>query len=184
MAKLFETIGKLGLALAFGGGIVNSALFNGGCLLFFYWNKNPAGSCWQKLISWWHRNCSQPLCQAFGFFFYIFNVINNYFKSLLQLYIRDCVHLWYCCPDYNISEWFSCCLSNSWCRTPGCYIWPVPRSSGSCCWWRNPFPHSLGAKTHHLRLSISPTQRSCHHRQQRYINYCWFDACAFNLIYY
>lgn len=33
MAKVFETIGKLGLALAFGGGIVNSALFNGGCLL-------------------------------------------------------------------------------------------------------------------------------------------------------
>uniref|UniRef100_H3CB35 Prohibitin n=1 Tax=Tetraodon nigroviridis TaxID=99883 RepID=H3CB35_TETNG len=28
MAKLFETIGKLGLALAVGGGIVNSALFN------------------------------------------------------------------------------------------------------------------------------------------------------------
>lgn len=31
MAKLFESIGKLGLALAVGGGIVNSALFNGGC---------------------------------------------------------------------------------------------------------------------------------------------------------
>lgn len=30
MAKLFESIGKLGLALAIGGGIVNSALFNGG----------------------------------------------------------------------------------------------------------------------------------------------------------
>lgn len=31
MAKLFESIGKLGLALAIGGGVVNSALFNGGC---------------------------------------------------------------------------------------------------------------------------------------------------------
>lgn len=31
MAKLFESIGKLGLALAVGGGIANSALFNGGC---------------------------------------------------------------------------------------------------------------------------------------------------------
>lgn len=29
MAKLFESIGKLGLALAIGGGVVNSALFNG-----------------------------------------------------------------------------------------------------------------------------------------------------------
>uniref|UniRef100_A0A8B9RML6 Uncharacterized protein n=1 Tax=Astyanax mexicanus TaxID=7994 RepID=A0A8B9RML6_ASTMX len=29
MAKLFESIGKLGLALAVGGGVVNSALFNG-----------------------------------------------------------------------------------------------------------------------------------------------------------
>lgn len=29
MAKLFESIGKLGLALAIGGGIVNSALYNG-----------------------------------------------------------------------------------------------------------------------------------------------------------
>lgn len=29
MAKLFETIGKFGLALAIGGGVVNSALFNG-----------------------------------------------------------------------------------------------------------------------------------------------------------
>lgn len=36
MAKLFETIGKLGLALAVGGGIVNSALFNGGCFPVFY----------------------------------------------------------------------------------------------------------------------------------------------------
>ncbi len=33
MAKLFESIGKLGLALAIGGGVVNSALFNGG-----YWS--------------------------------------------------------------------------------------------------------------------------------------------------
>lgn len=32
MAKLFESIGKLGLALAIGGSVVNSALFNGGCL--------------------------------------------------------------------------------------------------------------------------------------------------------
>lgn len=31
MAKLFESIGKLGLALAVGGGVVNSALFNGEC---------------------------------------------------------------------------------------------------------------------------------------------------------
>lgn len=31
MAKLFESIGKLGLALAIGGGVVNSALFNGEC---------------------------------------------------------------------------------------------------------------------------------------------------------
>lgn len=46
MAKLFESIGKLGLALAIGGGIVNSALFNGGCdsvthslqLLFHCWS--------------------------------------------------------------------------------------------------------------------------------------------------
>lgn len=29
MAKLFESIGKLGLALAIGGGVVNSALYNG-----------------------------------------------------------------------------------------------------------------------------------------------------------
>jgi len=29
MAKLFESLGKLGLAIAIGGGIVNSALFNG-----------------------------------------------------------------------------------------------------------------------------------------------------------
>lgn len=29
MAKLFESIGKLGLALAIGGSVVNSALFNG-----------------------------------------------------------------------------------------------------------------------------------------------------------
>lgn len=33
MAKLFESIGKLGLALAVGGGIVNSALFNGKSLI-------------------------------------------------------------------------------------------------------------------------------------------------------
>lgn len=32
MAKLFESIGKLGLALAIGGGIVNSALYNGGLI--------------------------------------------------------------------------------------------------------------------------------------------------------
>lgn len=31
MAKLFESIGKLGLALAVGGSVVNSALFNGEC---------------------------------------------------------------------------------------------------------------------------------------------------------
>lgn len=31
MAKLFETIGKLGLALAIGGSVANSALFNGEC---------------------------------------------------------------------------------------------------------------------------------------------------------
>lgn len=36
MAKLFESIGKLGLALAIGGGIVNSALYNGKLLKYLY----------------------------------------------------------------------------------------------------------------------------------------------------
>lgn len=116
-------------------------------------------------------------------FFLIFNLTNNYFKRLLELYIWDRVHIWYY-PDYNISERFSYCLCNSWCRTPGCYIWPIQRSSGYRCWRRDPFPHSLGAETHHLWLSIPSTQRACHHRQQRYINYCWFDVCTFILIYY
>lgn len=31
MAKLFETIGKLGLAVAIGGSVMTSALFNGEC---------------------------------------------------------------------------------------------------------------------------------------------------------
>jgi len=29
MSKLFESIGKFGIALAIGGGVLNSALFNG-----------------------------------------------------------------------------------------------------------------------------------------------------------
>lgn len=48
MAKLFETIGKVGLALAFGGGIVNSALFNGEFFSSFYLNKGFVVCCWTK----------------------------------------------------------------------------------------------------------------------------------------
>lgn len=49
MAKLFETIGKFGLALAVGGGIVNSALFNGGCFSVFYVFLLELKFCWNLL---------------------------------------------------------------------------------------------------------------------------------------
>ncbi len=62
-------------------------------------------------------------------------------------------------------------FSYSWCRAPGCDIWQVQRSARCCCWWRDPLPHSLGSETYHLWLSLPSTQRACHHRQQRYINY-------------
>lgn len=175
MAKLFETIGKVGLALAVGGGIVNSALFNGGC---FIWIKVLLDKINFMMATLLLTNIMSSI------FFLIFNLMINYFTRYLELYIWDCVHIWWCYPDYNISEWFSCCLCISWCRTPGCYIWPLQRSPGWGCWRRDPLPHSLGAETHHLRLSIPSTQRACYHRQQRYINYCWFDVCTFILIYY
>lgn len=59
----------------------------------------------------------------------------------------------------------------SWCRAPGCDIWPVQRSSRYGFWWGDPLPHSLGTETDHLWLPLPSTQRACHHRQQRYTNY-------------
>lgn len=65
MAKMFETIGKLGLALAFGGGIVNSALFNGGCFLVFYLNKNSQNKFDGTVIV--HKHCVKH-------FFFLFSI--------------------------------------------------------------------------------------------------------------
>lgn len=44
-AKVFESIGKFGLALAVAGGVVNSALYNGEVSLpeGFYWSAQPEG---------------------------------------------------------------------------------------------------------------------------------------------
>lgn len=45
-AKLFESIGKFGLALAVAGGVVNSALYNGEAPC---WSAQPVGlSRWQR----------------------------------------------------------------------------------------------------------------------------------------
>lgn len=49
-AKVFESIGKLGLGLAVAGGVVNSALYNGE---------------WEKL------SASSALCIFFFFFFFV-----------------------------------------------------------------------------------------------------------------
>lgn len=46
MARLFESLGKLGLALAIGGGVVNSALYNGeNAEKFLYAYLEPL-CCW------------------------------------------------------------------------------------------------------------------------------------------
>lgn len=93
--------------------------------------------------------------------FYVKGYENTRFSPKCPTVVESCERLW----ETN----YPWCYS--WCRAPGCDIWPVQRSSGYCFWWRDPLPHSLGTETYHLWLPLPSTQRACHHRQQRYINY-------------